>query len=93
MKAFDRIFSQVNEVFSKSLMQGAPSCGSLGVDIGSYSVKIVRLEMSKDGAKVLGFGVEKVANRNYRDAISKALVKAKALQDQSAVISVVGTRV
>ena len=90
MKVFDRIFSQVNEIFSKSLMQGAPSCGSLGVDIGSYSVKIVRLEMSKDGAKVLGFGVEKVVNRNYRDAISKALVKAKALQDQSAVISVSG---
>jgi type IV pilus assembly protein PilM len=90
MNVFDRIFSQVNEIFSKSLMQGAPSCGSLGVDIGSYSVKIVRLEMSKDGAKVLGFGVEKVVNRNYRDAISKALVKAKALQDQSAVISVSG---
>ncbi len=81
---------QLLDLFSKSLAQTSVSGGSLGVDIGTYSVKVVRIEAGKDGTKVLGFGIEKVLDKNYRDALSKALLKAKSSSDQSAVISVAG---
>ncbi len=84
------IIRQVKELFSKSLAEGAAPAGSLGVDIGSHSVKMVRLEASKEGHKVLGFAVEKVSDKNYRDALSKALVKVRAPLDIGAVISVAG---
>ena len=83
-------FGQFRDLFAKSLSQGAPSVGSYGVDIGSYAVKIARLEVSKEGWTVLGFGVEKIVDKNTRDALSKALTKAKVPLDQSAVISVAG---
>ncbi|HQP91474.1 MAG TPA: pilus assembly protein PilM, partial [Candidatus Omnitrophota bacterium] len=90
MKELDKIFSQFNEIFPKSLMQGAPASGSLGVDIGTYSIKVVRLETGKESSRLLGFACEKVADKNYRDALSRALLKAKAITEQSAVISVSG---
>lgn len=78
-------------LFSKFMTVSSSSpAGSLGVDIGSSSVKVVRLEAGKEGLKLLGFGVEKVAEKNYRDALSKALVKAKAIPEQAAVLSVAG---
>ncbi len=85
-----QIQQQIKELFSKSLAESAVPVGSLGVDIGSHSVKMVRLESSKEGHKVLGFAVEKVSDKNYRDALSKALVKVKAPADLGAVISVAG---
>ncbi|OIO35725.1 MAG: hypothetical protein AUJ74_05055 [Candidatus Omnitrophica bacterium CG1_02_44_16] len=86
----EHIIGQVKDLFSKSLAEVAAPVGSLGVDIGSHSVKMVRLESSKEGHKVLGFAVEKVPDKNYRDALSKALVKTKAPLGQGAVISVAG---
>lgn len=80
----------VIDLFSKSLAQTSAPAGLLGVDIGSHSVKIVRLEAGKDNFKVLGFGIEKVADKNYRDALSRAMVKAGVSSDQSAVLSVSG---
>ena len=90
MNAFENIFGQLKDIFAKSLIESAAPLGSLGVDIGSHSVKMVRLEASKEGYKVLGFAVEKVSDKNYRDALSKALIKANAPLDLGAVISVAG---
>ena len=80
----------VKDIFTRSLSQTAAAKGSVGVDIGSYAVKAVRLDSSKDGHKLLGFGVEKVTDRNYMDALSKSLAKAGAADDQSAAIAVSG---
>jgi type IV pilus assembly protein PilM len=90
MNFFEESLSQIKDLFSKFIAQGAKSGVFLGLDIGSYSVKIVRLEPAKDGFKVLGFGVEKVIDKNYRDALSRAWVKAKAQPEESATISVAG---
>lgn len=81
---------QIKDLFSKSVSEELAAVGSLGVDIGSYAVKVIRLEVAKEGPKVLGFGIEKVIDKNYRDALSKALSKAHASARQSAVISVAG---
>jgi len=80
----------VKDIFARSMSSGAASKGLLGVDIGSYSVKAVRMETSKDGHKLLGFGIEKVVDRNYIDALSKSLARAGATPDQSAAIAVSG---
>jgi type IV pilus assembly protein PilM len=80
----------IQELFSKSIPQNAPAAGSMGIDIGSSAVKIARLETGRDGVKLLGVGVEKIVDKNVRDAVSKALVKAKAATDQPAVISLSG---
>ena len=80
----------VNNLFSKTVAEGLPTTGSLGVDIGSSAVKVARLEGSKENCKVLGFGIEKIIDKNLRDALSKALVKAKASPEQRAVLSVAG---
>jgi len=80
----------VKDVFARSISQAAVPKGSVGVDIGSYAVKAVRLESSKEGHRLLGFGVEKVVDRNYMDALSKSLAKAGAAKDQSAAIAVSG---
>jgi type IV pilus assembly protein PilM len=90
MKFVEQAVDQVKDLFTKSLAQTSAPVGSLGVDIGSYAVKIVRLEVGKDGIKVLGCGVEKVVEKNYRDALSKAMVKAKVSPDQASVLSVAG---
>lgn len=80
----------VKELFSKSFADETAPRGSLGVDIGTHSIKIIRLESSRDSFKVLGFAVEKVMEKNYRDALSKALVKAKVSAGENAVTSVSG---
>ena len=80
----------VKELFAKSMVQGLSMAGSLGVDIVSSSVKVVRLDKEKEASKVLGFGVEKVVDNNVRDAVSKALAKAKATPEFPAVISISG---
>jgi len=80
----------VMDIFARSMSQGAGPRGSVGVDIGSYAVKAVRLESSKEGLKLLGFGVQKVVDRNYLDALVKSLAKAGATPDQSAAIAVSG---
>lgn len=79
------------ELFSKSLPKEVAPAGSIGVDIGSYAVKVVRLETSvKDHIAVLGYAVEKVDDRNYREALSRALTKAKAPADSKGVVAVSG---
>lgn len=88
--ALQDIIQQVTSAFSGSLAQNAAPVGSLGVDLGSHAVKIIRLEAAKEGFKVLGFAIEKVIEKNFRDALSKAIVKAKVSPDESAVISVSG---
>lgn len=81
----------VMDLFVKSMAESASQAtGSLGVDIGSFSVKVVRLDFSKEGHKVLGYAVEKVVEKNYREALGKAFVKAKVSLDQSAVLSIAG---
>jgi type IV pilus assembly protein PilM len=90
MKMLDQILGQVKDIFARSLVSNAVPTGSLGVDIGSCAVKVVRLEGSKEGLKLLGYGVEKIVDKNVRDALSKALVKAKATPEQTAVLSVAG---
>jgi type IV pilus assembly protein PilM len=80
----------LKDLFAKSLAQKATVLGSLGIDIGSSAVKIVRLLKDKEGSKLLGFGVEKIVDKNVRDAISKAMVKARATADQVAAISISG---
>ncbi|MGE5280512.1 MAG: type IV pilus assembly protein PilM [Deltaproteobacteria bacterium] len=80
----------VKDMFARSMSQAAATKGSVGVDIGNDAVKTVRLESFKDGRRLLGFGVEKVADRNYIDALSKSLAKAGATPDQAAAIAVSG---
>ncbi len=80
----------VKDIFTRSMSQAAVSKGSVGVDVGSYALKAVRLDSSKEGYRLLGFGVEKVVDRNYLDALSKALAKAGAAPDQLAAIAVSG---
>jgi len=82
--------SAVTALFTRSMGQAAAPKGSVGVDIGSYAVKVARLESSKDGRRLLGFGVTKVLDRNYLDALSKSLAAAGAAADQSAAIAVSG---
>ncbi|HAJ57809.1 MAG TPA: hypothetical protein DCL35_08650 [Candidatus Omnitrophica bacterium] len=90
MSFITQTMENIIDLFSKSLAQTSAPVGSLGVDLGSYAVKIVRLEANKDNAKVLGFGIEKVVDKNYRDALSRAMVKAGVSSGQSAVLSVAG---
>ena len=80
----------IKDLFAKSMAPSTSASGSLGIDIGSSQVKVMRLEAGKDGIKILGYGVEKIVERNVRDAVSKALVKAKASPEQPAVISLSG---
>ncbi len=80
----------VKDIFTRSMTQATGPKGSVGVDIGSYAVKAVRLESSKEGYKLLGFGIEKVSGNNYLDALSKSLAKVGAAPDQSAAIAVSG---
>ncbi len=85
-----RSFGQVRDLFAKSISEATSVAGSYGIDIGTYAVKIARLEVTKDGCKVLGAAVEKIADKNYSGALSKAMTKAKVAPEQSAVISVAG---
>ncbi len=87
---FKKIIDQIKEQFSRSLAEGAGPAGSLGVDIGSHAVKIAHLDISKEGFKLLGFAVETIEGRNIRDALSKAIIKAKVTPEMSAVLSVAG---
>lgn len=81
---------QLQGFFSKSLSQGSLPQGTVGVDIGSYAVKVVRIESVKETHKILGFAVEKVVDKNYRDALSKAIVRAKVAPQERAVVAVAG---
>ncbi|MFH0877206.1 MAG: type IV pilus assembly protein PilM [Candidatus Omnitrophota bacterium] len=90
MKVVKNTLTQVKDLFSKSISEDLAPVGSLGVDIGSSAVKVVRLESTKDHVKLLGFGVEKIVDKNTREALSRALAKAKATPRQSAVVSVGG---
>ncbi len=90
MNILQTLKTQFAGLFPENMMSAPAPTGSLGVDIGSCAVKIVRLEANKDGARVLGFACEKIVDKNVRDALSKALVKARASLDQSAVVSISG---
>ena len=82
--------SSIKSLFSKSVEETLSPSGSLGIDIGSSSIKVVRLEVSKETFKVLSFAVEKIQDKNYREALSRALAKAKVAAGGFAVISVSG---
>ncbi len=88
--ATKEVTAAFSDIFTKSLPQGALPTSCLGVDIGTHAVKIVRIERSKDSLKVLGFAVEKIVDKAVREALSKALVKAKASLDQPAALAVSG---
>lgn len=90
MKIDNPMFDQFKDILAKSMEQTSSVAGSLGVDLGTYAVKLVRIEAAKDGIRVLGAAVEKVLDKNYPDALSRALAKAHATADQSAVLSVSG---
>lgn len=90
MNLIKESIEQVKGLFSGSLLQKDAQTGSLGVDIGSGAVKVVRLDKGKEGVKIFGFAVEKIIDKNYRDALSRALVAAKASPVQSAAIAVTG---
>lgn len=93
MGHFDSILNKANSIkdqFSKGLTVAPQTSASLGVDIGTHSVKVLRLDRAGMDLRVLGFGVEKVVEKNFRDALSKALVKARAVSQEGAVVSVAG---
>lgn len=81
---------QLRGFFSNSFSQNSLSQGAVGVDIGSYAVKVVRIESTKETHKILGFAVERVAEKNYREALSKAMVKAKVAPHERTVVGVAG---
>ncbi len=81
---------QVRGLFLKSLLPKDIATGSVGVDIGSSAVKIVRLEKTKEKVKILGFAVEKIVDKNFRDALSKALLTANICAYQSVAVAVTG---
>jgi type IV pilus assembly protein PilM len=89
-EAVGKIVPQIQEMVAKSFSSNQLPSGSLGVDIGSHSVKVVRLEAAKDNIKILGFGIERVVEKNFRDALSKALVKTKVVAGESVVVAVTG---
>lgn len=90
MKIIQDSLKQVKDLFSKSISEDLAPVGNLGVDMGSYAVKVVRLESTKEHIKLLGFGLEKVVDKNYRDALGKAMIKARVASRQSAVVAVGG---
>lgn len=90
MISINSLIEQVKNQFSKSMVESQSASGVLGVDIGSYSVKMVKLEQNKEGRKVAGFGIEKIVDKNYHDALSKALIKVKASPGQVSVVAVSG---
>jgi len=48
------------------------------------------LSKPKEGRKISGFSIEKVIDKNYHDALSKALVRVNPCVKQAAVVSVSG---
>lgn len=76
------------------LKQGMPAPeverGIWGVDIGTDAVKICRLDATKEPFVLLAYVVQKVDNKNYRDALSRALAKTAALRNGLCVFSVSG---
>lgn len=78
------------DLLTKTWSEGAKSVGSIGIDIGTYAVKAVCLEMAKESARVTGFAVEKIVDHRVSDALSKVLVRMKAAAGQTAVIGLSG---
>lgn len=81
---------QVRELFSASFSQKDVAPGSVGIDIGSTTVKVVRLEKGKEKIKVFGFAIEKIVNKDFRDALSRALLVAHVVPHQCVTVSVSG---
>lgn len=81
---------QVKGLFSKSLSSKDVAIGSIGVDIGTNSIKVVRLEKTKDKVKILGFAIEKIIDKNFKNALSKSLSGAGVYPHQSAAVAVTG---
>lgn len=90
MKIDNAMIDQFKDMLAKSMEQTSQVSGALGVDLGNYAVKLVRIEASKDGIRVLGAAVEKVLDKNYAEALGRALAKARATAEQPAVLSVSG---
>jgi type IV pilus assembly protein PilM len=90
MDRLNPLIQQYRDLLTKTWSEGAKSVGSIGIDIGTYAVKAVRLESGKDGARITGFAVEKIADHRVADALSKVLVRMKASAGQTAVIGLSG---
>ncbi len=76
------------------LKQGMPAPeverGTWGVDIGADAVKVCRLDVSKQPYVLSAYAIEKVDNKNYRDALSRVLAKNAGIQNGICVFSVSG---
>jgi len=92
---------QLKNQFNESLMsvrgllkQGIPAPeverGTWGVDIGTDAVKVCCLDVSKQPFVLSAYVIEKVDNKNYRDALSRVLAKTGVLQNGTCVLSVSG---
>lgn len=93
---------KLKERFSGSLVlvkgmlkQGMPqnqaaSSAIIGVDIGTDSVKTVKIERDKNPCALLDYSVQKVKQKNYREALADALKKCRAGQEDLMVFSMSG---
>ncbi|MFH1691624.1 MAG: type IV pilus assembly protein PilM [Candidatus Omnitrophota bacterium] len=81
---------QVRGLFSGSFVQKDVVSGSVGIDIGSTTIKVMRLEKGKEKIRVFGFAIEKIVNKDCRDALSRALIAAHVAPHQCAAVSVSG---
>lgn len=80
----------LKDLVSKTIAQNSVVKGVLGVDMGTDSIKALWLDSAPEGLKVMRFAVEKVADKNYRDALSRALKKVGPAAELPVVISVSG---
>ncbi|MDD5019837.1 MAG: type IV pilus assembly protein PilM [Candidatus Omnitrophica bacterium] len=86
----DESLASVRGLIRKNMPQPEVDHGTWGMDIGTDAVKICRLDTAKKPFTLLAYAVERVDQKNVRDALSRALSNAGAPQDACCVLSVSG---
>ncbi len=80
----------VKGLLNQKMLAAKVESGTWGVDVGTDAVKICRLDVSRQPPVLSAYVVEKVANKNYRDALSRALAGDRTIQNGVCVFSVSG---
>jgi len=87
---FAKGLKAVQGLLRQGIPEAEPAGGLLGLDIGTDSVKIARLDTDKQPFVLLGYAVEKIDQKNVRDTVSRAIKKSGASQEEVCVLSLSG---
>jgi len=73
----EKSFLKIKTIFQEKFLLEEKAANTLGLDIGTFSVKMVQVSLEKSKISIVNFGISKIKNNNVSEAIKEVIRDSK----------------